>query len=91
MKKFVISATLVAAVSLASLTYAFSKNNLKGLSDIQLAAVEALSTNDIGGGDGTTCYNSITDKPNCTVLYCGTCTEIAGTPTLFSGTGTCPK
>lgn len=91
MKKLFFIATLVATVGLASLTYAFSKNNQnKGLSEIQLAAIEVLSTDDDPGTDDGTCYTKINYMKNCKVLYCGECTKfVEGVPDPYSNTGKC--
>lgn len=92
MKRFAFIATLVAVVGAASVTYAFSKNSdTKGLTDLQIASIEVLSTDDDPGtGDGT-CYEDIHKKDGSKVLYCGTCTYIPGTYDTFSGTGKCPN
>ncbi len=90
MKKLFFIATLVATVGMASLTYAFSKSNQnKGLSEIQLASIEVLSTDDDPGTDDGTCYNSITTAKGKWVRYCGDCTIVNGEPSFFSGTGKC--
>lgn len=91
MKKLLFVATLAVTVGLASLTYAFSKNNQnKGLSEIQLASIEVLSGNEEISNTGT-CHRTITEEDGSWVLYCGTCTVISGKPSFFSGTGICPK
>lgn len=48
--------------------------------------VEALASGDPGG---KTCYNTITTKDGCMVLYCQTCAYVPGTNAWNSGTGSC--
>ena len=93
MKKLFFIATLVATVGMASLTYAFSRSNQnKGLSEIQLASIEVLSTDDDPGTGEGSCYDSITADPLCTVIYCGDCSKpTVGRPAPSSIIRQCPR
>ena len=91
MKRFTFLATLVAVVGAASVTYAFSNKN-KGLTDLQITAIEVLSdTEGVKEGDKGSglCYKDIHTEDGSLVLYCGSCTYLSGTHDTFAGTGTC--
>lgn len=89
MKKTVFSifgATAIGAVALIS-----ANIGLRGesLSDITLANIEALASNE-GGGDGSTdCYDTITTATAQSVVYCGTCTSIPGKPSTYASLKKC--
>jgi hypothetical protein len=89
MKKKIISIAFVAAIAVAA-AWNFSQSKAEvELSDMALANVEALASEENDDGTGQLCYHTITTKISVQAFYCGTCTYIAGEPAPFSGKGKC--
>jgi hypothetical protein len=85
-KKILIGMAVMAIAAVSAFNANMSKQN--GLSETFLANVEALAVGESGSGEET-CYHTITSKEASQVFYCGTCSWVKGTYSLFSGTGTC--
>lgn len=78
-KSFLIAA--VAIIASVGSYFGYSTNQNNGLSDIQLANIEALASGE--QGEKKTCYNDIHSKEGCQVRYCPTCTFVPGTDDFF--------
>lgn len=91
MRKNILKMTLAAAfVCAAGFTAYRAQADAPSLSGLALENVEALANGETIGSHGTgTCYNSITTMEGSQILYCQTCTWIAGTKSWFSGKGKC--
>jgi hypothetical protein len=90
MKKKIISIAFIAAITVAA-AWNFSRSSKAeiDLSDIALANVEALASEENDDGTGKLCYKSITAGESLLILYCDTCTYLPGKEAAFSGTGKC--
>jgi hypothetical protein len=89
MKKKIRSIAFVVAIAAAA-TWNFSQSKAKvDLSDLALANVEALASEENDDRTGKLCYKSITTGESLLILYCGTCTYLPGKEAAFSGTGKC--
>lgn len=86
-KKSILLASFALAIAcIAGLNVVRNQATNKGL-DLKLANIEALSNDEADHGE--TCYNTITTKDGCEVLFCGNCEKVPGTAALFSGTDRC--
>ena len=65
---------------------AYNASNQSEASMLLAENVEALASGESKGG---ICYNTITTKDGCMVLYCPSCTYLPGTYTWNSGVGNC--
>lgn len=92
MKKKLARATLLVIV-LGMATWNYHNRNEVKMSRLTLENIEALAngeSTDTGERGTGPCYNTITNKINSKILYCGTCTYIANsTDSWISGKGNC--
>jgi hypothetical protein len=86
-KKIFLAVAIAAIVMVSGLNISRSMNDSTPVSDMELANIEALAQDE--GGGGTVCHDTITTAVAQQVLYCGTCTYIAGKPSTYSSSKKC--
>lgn len=59
------------------------------VSDVAIANIEALTSEESVKGEKYTCYESIHTKDGCQVRYCGTCEYVPGTDRWYSKASEC--
>jgi len=84
MKKLTIKAMATIVVVLVAVSLTFAPNLYAG--DPELPGT--INPNPEEGGDNT-CWKTITSEDASWVFYCGTCSQVPGRRTFFSGSGRC--
>lgn len=86
-KKIFLSVSALVVVALTAFTSYKTQSSQSTMADLMLDEnIEALTAGETGK---ETCYNTITTKEGCKVLYCQTCTYVPGIYTNLSGKGKC--
>ena len=87
MKKKIFGGIAVLAIAVVAAWNVNVNSRTNGMSDVQLANVEALAGE--SGSGGNSCYDTVTNAVSVQTLYCGTCSYIQGKPSVYSGTKKC--
>lgn len=84
--KFIVSCIAVTTCFAGVLSYQRMVRE-SGLTDIQMANIEALAQNE--SSKGKPCYNTITSHEGSLVRYCPTCSYVEGIDTWYSRLSYC--